>query len=217
MKHILNFNSYCEGISIQDYNKPNIQRSRSLSEEEFLDILKTNCKNFSFMSDELWRNKYSENKLELFTPDYRKAKPLAFPNFFDKIDDDPSYPVMRKKSLIGGTKKDIVKQLVGGENYLVIPFDNSEIIFCPVVDLWAMDDQRRKGTELVNKEPVDEKHFIKVTYNKNFEIPIDELESVASKYGLEMKGGGKHGYEFFTSSPCLLLHESKINWLRNNI
>ena len=213
MRYIKSFSTF-EGISITDSSLPKLERTKQLSEEEFLKVLKENCKNFSFTNDLLWRNKIKKFDLELFTPDYRNVSALAFPKFFNKIETDPNYPVVRKKSLIGGTNGDVVKQLVGFDNYLVIPFDNSEIVFAPIVDLWAMDDDRRQKSELVNKEPVSDKHFVKAAYTKNFEIPSNELESIRSKFGI--KGGIKHGYEFFTSSPCLLVHESKIDWLRNS-
>ena len=213
MKHLKTFEFWIsETIARTDSKLEDIKRCKTLSDEEFLEILKKNCKNFSLSNDELWRNKVKGGDLELFTPNYRRADPLAFPKFFNRIENDENYPVVRKKSLIGGTKSDIVKKLVGADNYLVIPFDNSEIVFCPVVDLWAMDDERGKSSELVNKEPVSDKNFIKVSYTKHFTIPEKELGRIHTK-----RSNSSVGYEFFTSSPCLLVHESKLNWLRNNI
>lgn len=197
------------GIAITDSEIPIIERTRKLSEEEFLEILNENCKNFSFTNDQLWRNKVKKFDLELFTPNYRRAKPNAFPKFFDEIEDDPYYPVNRKKSLIGGTNKDINKRLVGYDNYLVIPFDNSEIVFCPTVDLWAMDDDRRSNTEKISGQKVSDKHFVKVNYVKEFQIPRKELSKLPKH--------NKISYEFFISSPCLMVHENKIDWLRNSI
>jgi hypothetical protein len=214
MKHIKRFSTF-EGISVPDSKISNVQRTKQLSNEEFLKIINESCKNFSFKNDLLWRNKIKKYDLELFTPDYRNVIPLAFPNFFNKIEGDPDYPVIRKKSLIGGTNKDIIKKLVGFDNYLVIPFDGSEIVFAPIADLWAMDDNRQQKSELVNEEPVSDKHFVKVSYTSGFKIPSNELELLRSKY--KLKGGSKHGYEFFTSSPCLLVHESKVDWLKNNL
>lgn len=214
MKYIKRFSKF-EGLSISDTNIPFIQRTKNLSEDELIEIFNMNCKNFSFSNDLLWRNKIKKYDFELFNPSPRNASPLAFPNFFNKIENDPDYPVVRKNSLIGGTNKDVVKQLVGFENYLIIPFDNSELVFCPIVDLWAMDDDRRNKSELVNKEPIDMKHFVKTSYSKRFKIPVGELESIRSKYRL--KGSSQHGYEFFTSSPCLMIHESKVNWFKSII
>jgi hypothetical protein len=39
---------------------------------------------------------------------------------------------------IGGTNRDICELLVGADMYVVIPFDNTEIVFCPIMDLWAL-------------------------------------------------------------------------------
>lgn len=211
MKYLKTF----EGLARTDSKIDKIDRTKSLTDEEFISILKENCSNFSLDNDALWRSKRKKYNLELFTPNYRNADPLAFRNFFNKIEKDPDYPVIRKMSLIGGTNKDIVKKLVGADMYQVIPFDNSEIVFCPVVDLWAMDDERGKSSELVHKKPVGKEHFTKVTYDRNFKIPVSELESLRRQFGV--RGGREHGYEFFTSSPCLLVHESKLDWLNNII
>lgn len=215
MKYLKNFIKFEESLAVTDSSIPKAERTKPLTEDEFLEILNENCKNFSFDNDLLWRNKVKKTDIELFNPSPRNASPLAFPKFFNKIEKDPDYPVVRKNSLIGGTNKDILDRLVGLDNYLVIPFDNSDIVFCPVVDLWAMDDSRMEKSEKVNKEPVDKKHFVKVSYTKDFRIPSDELELRRSRYNL--RGGPEHGYEFFTSSPCLLVHNSKVDWLRSVI
>jgi len=215
MKYLYSFESH---ISYSDESLPKIDRCKKLSEEEFLDILKSKCKNFSFSNDELWRNKIKDSDLQLFIPNYRRTKGITFPDFFNRIENDEEYPVVRKKSLIGGTKKETIKKLVGCDNYFVIPFDDSEIVFCPVIDMWAMVDNRgRTKDELINKEPVDKKHFIKVRYTKDFKIPYKELNIIANTYNITFGKDGTHGYEFFISSPCLLIHESKINWLKEII
>jgi len=206
-----------EGLAGVDLSLAKIDRTKELSEEEFLQILSENCKNFSFSNDVLWRSKAKKYDLEIFTPNPRNAKPLAFPTFFNKIEKDPNFPVVRKMSLIGGTDKDILKKLVGDDIYQVIPFDGSEIVFCPIVDLWAMRDKvsPMDKVETVGQEPVGEEHFIKVTYDKDFKIPFDELEKMATE--LKLRGSRGVGYEFFTSSPCLLIHESKIDWLKGKV
>jgi hypothetical protein len=199
-------------------------RSKGLSEEEFLKIFNENCKNFSFSNDQLWRSKDKYNNLELFEPGYRNrnfgndAEILAFPNFFNSIEDHPDYPVARKKSLIGATGKEICKFLIGGDAFLVIPFDNSEIVFCPVVDLWAMSDNRKipSEKEKVKGKPIGMQHFVKKTYTKNFKVPFDELKNIPGEKVFTNKQYGDVS-EFFTSSPCLLVHESKVNWFRNSI
>ena len=209
MKYLKSFKESIAGV---DSNLEVIERCKDLNEQEFLDLLNQNCKNFSFSNDLLWRSKKrgSKSDLQLFQPSPRNAKPIAFPNFFNNIADDPNFPVKRKNSLIGGTDPKKLKMLVEADIFLVIPYDNSEIVFCPVVDLcWLSDDREGKG-ELVNKKPISEDNFVMVNYTPDFKIPTDELSKL-DKVNL------RAGAEFFTSSPCLLLHESKIDWLRNSI
>ncbi len=203
-------------LSVTDYNLPKLERSRDLSEEEFLDIFRTHCQNFSFDNDPLYRIKERKGDLQLFTPAPRNASPLAFPDFFNEIENDPDYPVVRKKSLIGGTNLKILRNLVSDvPPYHVIPFDGSELVFCPVMDLWALADNRkvRKNQTIGGKKPSKE-NFIKVTYEKNFRSPSDELNKLPVSKGKTSRG---EAYEFFTSSPCLLVHDSKINWFKENI
>ena len=107
--------------------------------------------------------------------------------------------------------------MVSDNIYQVIPFDNSEIIFCPIVDLWGMSDDRRNDygkSQFVKGRPIGKEHFLSVNYNKDFTIPVDELEGIRSQFNL---GGPDTGYEFFTSSPCLLVYENKLDWFHNNI
>lgn len=204
------YKEFSEGLAISDNNLPVMERTKKLNDEEFLNKLKENCKNFSFSNDLLWRNKVKKHDLEIFEPNYRNAAPLAFPNFFNKIENDPNFPVIRKKSLIGGTDPMNVKFLVGYDNYLVIPFDNSQIVFCPIIDLWGLDDERRKSRELVKGEPISERNFIMKNYTKGFKIPKEELSKLP-------KANIEKGFEFFTSSPCLLIHHSKMAWLKKEL
>ena len=87
---------------------------------------------------------------------HRQQNPVAFPKYFDRIADDESYPVKRKKSLIGGTYKEVCQKMFGDSIYMVIPYDDVELVFCPVFDLWVADDDRRKKSEKVNKKPVED-------------------------------------------------------------
>jgi hypothetical protein len=97
-------------LALTDSKLEVLQRTKELNNEDFLEILKNNCKNFSFSNTQLWRSKYRKYDLELFTQ-------------------------LRKKSLIVGTDKEICKFLVGADMYLIIPFDDSEIVFCTICDL----------------------------------------------------------------------------------
>ena len=204
--------SYKEGLAGIDTDLETIERCKDLNEEEFLDLLRKNCKNFSFNNDMLWRSKSKRNKsdLQLFEPNSRNARPITFRNFFNSIEDDPNFPVKRKNSLIGGTDFEKLKLLVGSDMFLVIPYDNSKIVFCPIIDLWVLSDNRRLKSEFIDKKPVSEDNFVMVNYTPDFKIPLEELSKLK-------KANLFAGSEFFTSSPCLLLHESKINWLRNSI
>lgn len=46
--------------------------------------------------------------------------------------------------------------MFGDSIYMVIPYDDVELVFCPVFDLWVADDDRRKKSEKVNKKPVED-------------------------------------------------------------
>jgi hypothetical protein len=204
---IKKFDIFLEGLARTDSNLKELKRTKELNGSDFLEILNENCKNFSFDNTQLWRSKTKKYDLELFTPAPRNADPLAFKDFFNEIEKNiEEYPVVRKNSLIGGTDKEICKFLVGGDMYLVIPFDDSEIVFCPMMDMWAMSDNRKNLTGknmLVNGRPISKDNFKKVSYTKNFQY-LD-------------KGWNNKGCEFFISSPCLLVHESKIDWLKKNM
>jgi hypothetical protein len=204
---IKKFDTFLEGLARTDKDLKTLERTKKLDQWDFLDILNENCKNFSFENTQLWRSRVKKYDLELFTPAPRNADPLAFKDFFNEIEfNTDEYPVVRKNSLIGGTNKEICKTLVGCDMYLVIPFDNSEIVFCPMMDMWAMSDDRRNYSGknmMVNGRPISKDNFTKVSYTKDFQY-LD-------------KGKSDNGCEFFISSPCLLVHESKIDWLKENL
>lgn len=204
---IKKFGIFLESLARPDSSLKTLKRTKELNGSDFLEVLHENCKNFSFDNTQLWRSKAKKYDLELFTPAPRNADPLAFKDFFNEIEHNTDeYPVVRKNSLIGGTDKDICKFLVGGDMYLVIPFDDSEIVFCPIMDMWAMSDDRRNLTGknmLVKGKPISKDDFTKVSYTKDFQY-LD-------------KGWNGKGCEFFISSPCLLVHESKIDWLKKNL
>jgi hypothetical protein len=218
MKHLKTIN---ELFASTDYKLPEYERSRDISEEEFLEILRTHCQNFSLDNDPLYRMKSKKGDLQLFTPMPRNAKPVAFPKFFNDIENNPDYPVIRKNSLIGGTNLTVLKVLISDiPPYHVIPFDGSELVFCPVMDLWALADDpskwnhRRGENQLIGGKEPGMENFIKVTYEKGFRIPSVELNKLPNAKGKTKMG---EAYEFFISSPCLLIHDSKMDWLRNNL
>jgi hypothetical protein len=212
MKYLKSFQE--SNLVSVDPDMEKIDRTKELSEVEFLNILHTECKNFSFMNDLLWRGKPKKYDLELFEPGYRNTKGMTFVNFFNKIENDPNYPVVRKKSLIGGTHKENVERITEFKSYMVIPFDDSEIVFCPIIDLMGIQDSPKSG-KLKDGSPVTKDVFVKVNYTKDFKVPTVDIETIRDKY--KLRGTRATGYEFFTSSPCLLVYDDKINWLRNNI
>ncbi len=204
---ILKYGSFSEGLARTDNSLPVLSRTKEINGADLLQMLEENCKNFSFENTQLWRSKTKKYNFELFKPGPRNADPLAFKDFFNDIEHNiDEYPVVRKNSLIGGTDKEICKKLVCNDVYLVIPFDDSEIVFCPIMDMWAMGDDRRNlsgKNMLVGGKSISKDNFTKVSYTENFQY-LD-------------RGKGGHGCEFFISSPCLLVHEDKIEWLKKNL
>jgi hypothetical protein len=59
MKYLKSFKESIAGV---DTNLERIERCKDLNEEEFLDLLRKNCKNFSFNNDMLWRSKSKGKK-----------------------------------------------------------------------------------------------------------------------------------------------------------
>jgi len=192
-------------------NRESKTRTKSLTEDEFLELIRENCKNFSFMNDPLWRkSNKSFGDLGLFIESDRKGTigSYNYKNFFDLRKE---YPVPRYKSLIGSTTKEGADYFGSDLSiYMVIPFDNSQIVFAGVPDLalWSRVKQRFTDDLFIMKE-----------YDKNFSIPKIELEKIRDNSNLSSfsKTVDKYGFEFFTNGTCLLIHESKINWLRNNL
>jgi hypothetical protein len=159
------------------------------------------------MNDQLWRNSGIEfGQLGLFLENERKGTigQYNYKTFFDLRKD---YPVPRYKSLIGSTTKEGA-DIFGSSSdiYLVIPFDNSQIVFAGSPDLALWSKLKQEFTDEL---------FVMKEYSKGFEVP-KELEIIrdTSKLG-KFDKIKQYGFEFFTTSPCLLIHESKINWLRN--
>jgi len=181
MKHLKTIN---ELLAVTDSELPRFERSKDISEEEFLDIFRKNCQNFSLNNDALYRIKERKGDLQLFRPMPRNAKPLAFADFFNKIENNPDYPVIRKNSLIGGTNLKVLKHLMGNiPPYHVIPFDGSELVFCPVMDLWALSDDKRAKKQLIGGKEPGMENFIKVTYERGFRIPSVELNKLTNSKG----------------------------------
>ena len=199
-------------LEFDDYKERESKtRTKSLSEEEFLKTLKTNCKNFSFDNDQLWRgtnNRFGSYGLYLEAERKGTIGEYSYKDFFDVRKD---YIVPRYKSLIGSTEFNGAEHLSSEDSvYLVIPFDDSNIVFAgaPDLALWS-----RK------KQDFTDKLFILETYVKDFKIPYDKLWSIllsSTLSGFEnIIKKQKLGFEFFTNSKCLLLSKDKVDWLKS--
>ena len=202
-QHIKSFESVAEASS-----RESTTRTKSISEEEFLDILRENCNNFSFENDILWRNSGGDfGDFGLFLEKERRQTigKYSYKTFFDLR---KGYPVPRYKSLIGSSSREGADFLgSGSKNFIVIPFDNSQIVFAgsPDLALWSKVDQ----------EFTDDL-FVMTQYGENFKVPNYKLSAIRSSSKLgTFKKAKEYGFEFFTTSPCLLLHESKIDWLKS--
>ena len=188
-------------------------RTKSLTDEEFLSLLRNECKNFTFSNDLLWRGtKNSFGKFGIYL-EAERAKTIGDYSYKDFFNFRKEYPVPRYKSLIGSTEKEGAEFLASEEHlYLVIPFDNISIIFAgsPDLALWSKKDQE-----------FTDKLFIMKQYEKDFKVPTDDLFSILRGSKLssyeDIFKSKKLGFEYFTNGSCLLLAEDKVEWLRSII
>jgi len=193
-------------------NRESSTRTKVLTDDEFLTILKKNCKNFSFDNDQLWRRTNNFGKLGLFLEADRRGT-IGNYNYKDFFEERRGYLVPRYKSLIGSTTKEGSDYFgSGNKTYLVIPFDGANLIFAGSADLglWAKVNQKFTDNLFILKE-----------YSNGFKAPLVELDSIfnrskASHVASKLKEMNL-GFEFFTNSNCLLLEQSKIDWLKSNI
>lgn len=205
MKYLFEFDDY--------KSRESQTRTKPLSEEEFLQLLKSECKNFSFSNDLLWRGTNDRfGKFGLYLEAERKQT-IGNYNYKDFFDMRREYPVPRYKSLIGSTEKNGAEYLSSqGSVYLVIPFDNVNIIFAgaPDLALWS-----KKGQTFTDDL------FVMTEYEIDFKVPTDKLWSIFRSSKLKDFEGiitSKNlGFEYFTNGNCLLLAEDKVEWLRSNL
>lgn len=188
-------------------------RTKPLTDDDLLRIINENCKNFSFNNDLLWRGtNRSFGDFGIWFESERKGTigDYSYKKFFD---DRRGYPVPRYKSLIGSTEKVGASYLSSdGVPYMVIPFDNSQIVFAgsPDLALWSKTGQSFSDDMFLMKE-----------YVKDFKVPTDELYDIMSKTSISHLNQTfikrNLGFEFFTTSTSLLIHESKVDWLKSQI
>lgn len=192
---------------------------KGIEEDEFIKLFKENCKNFSFDNDPLYRGDEEIFDFGLHEPIERNTRGITFVDFFiQKEKDTEKYPVVRKESAIGIGGGDVGEMkkscaILGSSDfngfspvYRVIPFDNSKIVFCSAVDLQTLDYLKKIKT-------VNDEDFIMVEYTKNFKVPVEELKEIQKRLLGTTKYANK-GFEFFMSSPALLINVKKENYLK---
>lgn len=183
----------------------NNTKYETISDVDFFKILETNCKNFSLDDDPLYRGDEINEKFILHNPESR-VEGITFVDFFkEKEKNLDTYPVVRKNSSFGvggGSVGEMIRvasilgSLDDGIVYRVIPFDNSKMVFCPIYDLKALN--------MFDVDDVDDDNFIMVEYSKNFKVPVKELKKLQKE--IVGKDYSSKGFEFFISSPCLLIN-----------
>ncbi len=186
-------------------------RTKSLSDDEFLNILKSKCTNFSFNNDQLWRKSGNNiGKLGLFFEGERKQT-IGEYSYKDFFEERKGYIVPRYKSLIGSTTLQGADLLGSGDsNYLVIPFDNANIIFAGSSDLALWSNVKQEFKDDL---------FLLGEYKSGFKVPTDDLWKILNSSKLSSAADTLRkknlGFEFFTNSNCLLVSESKVDWLKS--
>jgi hypothetical protein len=178
-------------------------RTSPLSEEEFISSLKLNCSQFNFENDQLYRGCGDITNYAFYHEEARKGTYASGYPHHDFFNARNEYPVPRFKSLIGSTSLMAANFLgeMSTSVYLIIPFDNSKIIFCPTPDM-AMGVRSRKKDVTYTDEM-----FTMMEYSSNFHIDKQEIQKkmdlLAQQTGRQISIG-KAGVEFFTNADCLL-------------
>lgn len=185
-------------------------RTKPLTQDEFVQLFKSNCTQFNFENDQLYRGCGDLGEFALYKEKERLSTYGDNYPYHDFFNARKEYPVPRFKSTIGSTS--ILAACVLGEMstsvYLVIPFDNSKIILCPAPDM-AMGALGQKDIKY------SDDMFEMIEYSSNFQI---DKKKIQQNFDLLAKQTGrsisieKAGIEFFTNSDCLLY---KIGDIKN--
>ena len=204
MKIILEFQEFM--------NRESKTRTKGLNEEEFLEVFRENCKNFSFDNDMLWRNSNNFGDFGLFFEEARSGT-IGTYNYKDFFDDRKEYIVPRYKSLIGSTTKEGAKTFGSDINtYIVIPFDGANIVFGCTPDLAFLSK---------TKQIFSDKLFLLEKYVAGFKVPTSKLYDIMSHTTIssftDIFVNKNLGFEYFTNANCLMIKEEKIGWLKSNI
>ena len=204
MKIILEFQEFID--------RESRTRTKGLNEQEFLEVFRENCKNFSFDNDMLWRNSNNFGDFGIFFEEARIGT-IGTYNYKDFFDDRKEYIVPRYKSLIGSTTKEGAEAFASDTNtYIVIPFDGANIVFSCSPDLALLSKTKQEFSDSL---------FLLKQYDTGFKSPISELFEIMSHTTLSSFRDTfvkkNLGFEYFTNANCLMIKEEKIGWLKNNI
>lgn len=187
-------------------------RTKGLNEQEFLEVFRENCRNFSFDNDMLWRNSNNFGDFGLFFEKDRNGT-IGTYNYKDFFDDRKDYIVPRYKSLIGSTTKEgSVAFASTSTTYIVIPFDGANIVFSCSPDLALLSKMKQEFSDSL---------FLLKQYDVGFKAPVSELFDIMSNTTIssliDTSIKKNLGFEYFTNANCLMIKEEKIAWLKNNI
>ena len=204
MKIILEFQEFID--------RESRTRTKGLNEEEFLEVFRENCKNFSFDNDMLWRNSNNFGDSGLFFEKDRNGT-IGTYNYKDFFDDRKDYIVPRYKSLIGSTTKEGSEAFAStSTTYIVIPFDGANIVFSCSPDLALLSKMKQEFSDSL---------FLLKQYDAGFKAPVSELFDIMSNTTIssliDTSIKKNLGFEYFTNANCLMIKEEKIGWLKNNI
>ena len=204
MKIILEFQEFID--------RESRTRTKGLNEQEFLEVFRENCKNFSFENDMLWRNSNNFGDFGLFFEKDRNGT-IGTYNYKDFFDDRKDYIVPRYKSLIGSTTKEGSEAFAStSTTYIVIPFDDANIVFSCSPDLALLSKMKQEFSDSL---------FLLKQYDAGFKAPVSELFDIMSNTTIssliDTSIKKNLGFEYFTNANCLMIKEEKIGWLKSNI
>jgi len=214
MKFILEFNSFIDKIELA-YSET---RSKPLTEDEFIEIFNTNCKNFSFDNTQLYRGVILDKSSNFFYINplnssdrghsAYSAEYIKKTDYNIKLTEDPQFKDLpsRHKCLIGSTNIHAAMITVGSslqnveddKMFIIIPFDNIEIAVAPVLDLIGFENKIRPLKDMKRSD------FKLLRYTNNFNI----------KHESSQISGGK---EIWTSGRCLLVRYTELEKLKKLI
>ena len=204
MKRILEFQEFMD--------RESRTRTKGLNEEEFLEVFRENCKNFSFDNDMLWRNSNNFGDFGLFFEKDRNGT-IGTYNYKDFFDDRKDYIVPRYKSLIGSTTKEGSEAFAStSTTYIVIPFDGANIVFSCSPDLALLSKMKQEFSDSL---------FLLKQYDAGFKAPTSKLYDIMSHTAIstftDIFVNKNLGFEYFTNANCLMIKEEKLAWLKSNI